>query len=58
MTIILLLGLFAWPQIARMTRAEFLRLRHAEFVEAARCIGTTPARDPVPPHPAQRAAAA
>ncbi|GEP57171.1 ABC transporter permease [Reyranella soli] len=42
MTIILLLGLFSWPQIARMTRAEFLRLRHAEFVEAARCIGTTP----------------
>jgi len=41
MTIILLLGLFSWPQIARMTRAEFLRLRHAEFVEAARCIGTT-----------------
>jgi peptide/nickel transport system permease protein len=40
MTIILLLGLFSWPQIARMTRAEFLRLRHAEFVEAARCIGT------------------
>jgi len=42
MTIILLLGLFSWPGIARMTRAEFLRLRHAEFVEAARCIGTTP----------------
>lgn len=40
MTIILLLGLFSWPGIARMTRAEFLRLRHAEFVEAARCIGT------------------
>jgi ABC-type dipeptide/oligopeptide/nickel transport system permease subunit len=41
MTIVLLLGLFSWPQIARMARAEFLRLRHAEFVEAARCIGTT-----------------
>ncbi len=41
MTIILLLGLFSWPPIARMTRAEFLRLRHAEFVEAARCIGAT-----------------
>ncbi len=40
MTIILLLGLFSWPQIARMTRAEFLRLRNADFVEAARCIGT------------------
>ena len=41
MTIILLLGLFSCPQVARMTRAEFLRLRHAEFVEAALCIGTT-----------------
>lgn len=41
MTITLLLGLFSWPSIARMTRAEFLRLRHAEFVEAALCIGTT-----------------
>lgn len=40
-TIILLLGLFGWPAIARLTRAEFLRLRHAEFVEAARCIGAT-----------------
>jgi ABC-type dipeptide/oligopeptide/nickel transport system permease subunit len=40
-TIILLLGLFSWPPIARMTRSEFMRLRHAEFVEAARCIGTT-----------------
>ena len=40
-TIIMLLGLFSWPPIARMTRAEFLRLRHAEFVEAAHCIGTT-----------------
>jgi ABC-type dipeptide/oligopeptide/nickel transport system permease subunit len=40
-TIIVLLGLFEWPSIARMTRAEFLRLRHAEFVEAALCIGST-----------------
>jgi ABC-type dipeptide/oligopeptide/nickel transport system permease subunit len=39
-TITLLLGLFGWPPIARMTRSEFLRLRHAEFVEAAICIGT------------------
>ena len=41
LTIIVLLGLFGWPAIARLTRAEFLRLRHAEFVEAARCIGAT-----------------
>ena len=41
MTIIVLLGLFEWPAVARMTRAEFLRLRRAEFVEAALCIGTS-----------------
>jgi ABC-type dipeptide/oligopeptide/nickel transport system permease subunit len=40
-TIIILLGLFGWPSIARLTRAEFLRLKQMEFVEAARCIGAT-----------------
>ncbi|UCF92883.1 MAG: ABC transporter permease [Desulfobacterales bacterium] len=38
-TIILILGVFGWPPIARMARAEFLRLKEMEFVEAARCIG-------------------
>lgn len=42
MMIVLLLGLFGWPPLARMARAEFLRLRHAEFVEAAHCIGSSP----------------
>ncbi len=41
MTIIVLLGVFGWPPIARITRAEFLRLKQMEFVEAARCIGAT-----------------
>ena len=40
-TIIALLGLFGWPPVARITRAEFLRLKQMEFVEAARCIGST-----------------
>jgi ABC-type dipeptide/oligopeptide/nickel transport system permease subunit len=40
-TIIMLIGIFAWAPIARMTRAEFLRLKNQEFVEAARCIGAT-----------------
>lgn len=44
LTIIVLLGCFEWPPIARMARAEFLRLKSAEFVEAAICIGT-PKRD-------------
>lgn len=37
--IIVLLGLFGWPPLARLARAEFLRLKQLEFVEAARCIG-------------------
>jgi ABC-type dipeptide/oligopeptide/nickel transport system permease subunit len=41
-TIILLLGLFGWPSIARLARAEFLRLKGMDFVEAARCIGAQP----------------
>jgi ABC-type dipeptide/oligopeptide/nickel transport system permease subunit len=41
-TIILLLGLFGWPPIARLARAEFLRLKGMDFVEAARCIGAQP----------------
>lgn len=41
MTIIVLLGVFGWPPIARITRADFLRLKQMEFVEAARCIGAT-----------------
>lgn len=41
-TIILLLGLFGWPPIARLARAEFLRLKGMDFVEAARCIGARP----------------
>jgi ABC-type dipeptide/oligopeptide/nickel transport system permease subunit len=41
-TIVLLLGIFGWPPIARLARAEFLRLKGMDFVEAARCIGAQP----------------
>lgn len=41
-TIVILLGLFGWPPLARLTRAEFLRLKQMEFVEAALCIGARP----------------
>jgi ABC-type dipeptide/oligopeptide/nickel transport system permease subunit len=40
-TIIVILGVFGWPPIARIARAEFLRLKEMEFVEAARCIGVS-----------------
>ena len=35
-------GCFGWPPIARLARAEFLRLKGLDFVEAARCIGARP----------------
>lgn len=38
-TIILTIGAVSWPQVARLTRAEFLRLRKREFVEASMCQG-------------------
>lgn len=38
-TIAIAIGLVAWPSIARLTRAEFLRLKNMEYVKAARAIG-------------------
>lgn len=43
-TIIAVIGAVSWPPLARLTRAEFLRLRHREFVEAALCQGEGTAR--------------
>lgn len=38
--IMLVLGLLGWPQVARIVRGEFLRLRTNDFVWAARMIGS------------------
>ena len=38
------IGAVSWPPLARLTRAEFLRLRGREFVEAALCQGESTAR--------------
>ncbi|MEF2073778.1 ABC transporter permease [Consotaella aegiceratis] len=38
-TIVAAIALPAWPTIARLVRAEFLRLRSADFVHAARILG-------------------
>lgn len=35
----LIIGLFSWPQIARVTRAETLSLSKRQFVEAAKAVG-------------------
>jgi peptide/nickel transport system permease protein len=33
------IGLIAWPSIARLVRGQFLSLREQEFITAARCLG-------------------
>jgi peptide/nickel transport system permease protein len=43
-TVITLLGLTGWPQIARIARAEVLSLKATEFVESARAVGASNAR--------------
>jgi len=35
------IGIVLWPQLARLTRAEFLRLKNMEFVKAARAVGAS-----------------
>lgn len=37
--VIIAIALVAWPQTARLSRAEFLRLRNLEYVKAARAMG-------------------
>jgi peptide/nickel transport system permease protein len=37
--VILVIGLASWPNIARLVRLGFLRLKRAEFVEAAQTLG-------------------
>jgi len=37
--VIVIIGLISWPPITRYTRAEFLRIRKLEFVEAAQALG-------------------
>jgi peptide/nickel transport system permease protein len=40
--LILVIAILAWPQMARLVRAQFLSLREATFVEAARIGGMRP----------------
>jgi len=40
-TIVLVMGIFGWPFMARVVRSEFLTLRETTFVEAARSMGAT-----------------
>ena len=40
-SVALALGLFTWPSLSRLVRAEFLALREREFVDAARVAGAS-----------------
>jgi peptide/nickel transport system permease protein len=37
--IVLIVGLLAWPQVARVMRGEVMRVKQLEFVDAVRCMG-------------------
>ena len=43
-TVVIAIGVVSWPPVARLTRAEFLSLRHREFVQAASSLGMSDAR--------------
>ncbi len=43
-TVSFAIGVVLWPQTARLTRAEFLKIRELEYVRAARAIGASNAR--------------
>ena len=38
--VVAVISLLAWPQVARLMRGEVMRLKHLEFVDAVRCLGT------------------
>jgi peptide/nickel transport system permease protein len=38
-SIVLIIGCLSWPLVARLVRGQFLSIREAEFVLAARCLG-------------------
>ncbi|MBI4977984.1 MAG: ABC transporter permease [Spirochaetes bacterium] len=39
LNVMVVIGLFGWTGIARLVRAEFLRVKNSEYVEAARVVG-------------------
>jgi peptide/nickel transport system permease protein len=43
-SVIIVIGLLGWPATARLVRGQFLSLREAEFITAARVIGASDGR--------------
>ncbi len=42
--VVLIIGLTGWPGVARLVRGEFMRLRGADFIVAARMLGSSHTR--------------
>lgn len=42
--VILVLGLFGWPSVARLIRGQVLSIREREFIDAARALGASNSR--------------
>jgi peptide/nickel transport system permease protein len=42
--IIAVVGLLAWPQVARVMRGQVMRVKQLEFVDAVRCLGIPESR--------------
>jgi len=40
-TVVLVLGIFGWPQIARITRGEVMSVKNADFITAAKALGSS-----------------
>ena len=53
-----IIGCTGWTSIARLARAEFMKLRQSDFVTAAQAIGASHVRDHVSLYSAERAGAA
>jgi peptide/nickel transport system permease protein len=43
-SLVVILGFFGWPYLARIVRGQVLSLREREFVESARAIGSSSGR--------------
>ena len=50
------LGVTGWVHFCRIARGETLKLREADYVDAARALGVSDTQDHHPPHPAQHRA--
>lgn len=41
LTVVLVLGIFGWPQVARITRGAVLSVKNSDFVTAAKALGAS-----------------